>query len=119
MTRMRHRTFVGPTLYTQGVSLNENREAVRARAQSFADEVGVENVVSVCEHAMTFGPFSVVVWFRGDGHGPAAVRLTNADIRAFLWRKAFLQPYAAATPDTPAAAAGEPARPAVPGWVWL
>jgi hypothetical protein len=61
MVTLRHKTFVGPTVYTQGATLNENREAIRARAEGFVNAVGVANVVSVCEHAMTFGPFSVVV----------------------------------------------------------
>ena len=122
MTRLRHRTFVGPTVYTQGASLNDNREAVRVRAQSFADEVGVGNVVSICEHAMTFGPFTVVVWYRGEGdYGPEAVQLTNADIKAFLQIRSFLRRQAAevANPDPPAAAAGRPARTSAPSWIWL
>jgi hypothetical protein len=65
MATVRHRTFVGPTIYSAGGSLNENREVIRAQAQAFVNTVGGENVVSVCEHAMTFGPFSVVVWYRG------------------------------------------------------
>jgi hypothetical protein len=122
MTRLRHRTFVGPTVYTQGASLNDNREAVRARAQAFAGEVGVGNVVSVCEHAMTLGPFSVVVWYRGEGdYGPEAVTLTNADIKAFLQIGPSLRPRAdaVATPATPAAAEGGTARASAPSWVWL
>ena len=63
---LRHRTFVGPTVYWNFKSLNANRERTRAQAEAFAAEVGVENVVSVAEHAMSFGPFSVVVWYRAD-----------------------------------------------------
>jgi hypothetical protein len=83
MVTLRHKTFVGPTVYTQGATLNENREAIRARAEAFVNAVGVANVVSVCEHAMTFGPFSVVVWYRDDSLAldPApVVQVTNADI---------------------------------------
>ncbi len=65
MKRIRHKTFVGPTVYWRG-SLNTNREKFRAQAEAFINEIGVENVVSVTEHAMTFGPFSVVVWYRVD-----------------------------------------------------
>lgn len=83
MGALRHKTFVGPTVYTQGATLNENREAIRARAEAFVNAVGVANVVSVCEHAMTFGPFSVVVWYRSDSPAldPApVVQVTNAEI---------------------------------------
>jgi hypothetical protein len=83
MMTLRHKTFVGPTVYTQGASLNENREAIRARAEAFVNAVGAANVVSVSEHAMTFGPFSVVVWYRDDSLvlDPApVVHVTNRDI---------------------------------------
>jgi hypothetical protein len=83
MVTLRHKTFVGPTVYVQGATLNENREAIRARAEAFVNAVGVANVLSVCEHAMTFGPFSVVVWYRDDSAGPdpaPVVPVTNADI---------------------------------------
>ncbi len=83
MGTLRHKTFVGPTVYLQGATLNENREAIRARAEAFVNAVGVANVVSVCEHAMTFGPFAVVVWYRDDSVAldPApVVQVTNADI---------------------------------------
>ena len=61
---LRHRTFVGPTVYWNFKPLNSNRERIRAQAEAFASEIGVEKVVSVAEHAMSFGPFSVVVWYR-------------------------------------------------------
>jgi len=64
MTALRHKTFVGPTIYWQGGTLNENREAIRAEAEEFVNRIGLANVVSICEHAMSFGPFSVVVWYR-------------------------------------------------------
>src|SRR5579872_3925224 len=37
MMTLRHKTFVGPTVYTQGATLNENREAIRARAEGFVN----------------------------------------------------------------------------------
>ena len=83
MVKLRHKTFVGPTVYLQGATLNENREAIRARAEAFVNAVGAANIVSVCEHAMTFGPFSVVVWYRDQSLAPDAapvVQVTNADI---------------------------------------
>jgi hypothetical protein len=83
MVTLRHKTFVGPTVYLQGATLNENREAIRARAEAFVNAVGVANVVSVCEHAMTFGPFSVVVWYRDGSLAPdpaPVVQVTNAEI---------------------------------------
>ena len=39
------------------------RETIRQRAEAFINEIGVDNVVSVTEHAPTMGPFSVVVWW--------------------------------------------------------
>jgi len=61
------------------------REAIRVIAQRFANEVGVENVVTVVEHAEV--PFSIVVWFRSTEaeRGMAArVYLSNSDIRAII-----------------------------------
>jgi hypothetical protein len=40
-----------------------NRKAIRQRAEAFINEIGLENVVSITEHASTIGPFSVVVWW--------------------------------------------------------
>jgi hypothetical protein len=40
-----------------------NREKIRQQVDAFINEIGVENVVSVSEHASTLGPFSVVVWW--------------------------------------------------------
>jgi hypothetical protein len=39
------------------------RERIRRQAESFINETGAENVVSVTEHAPTLGQFSVVVWW--------------------------------------------------------
>jgi len=45
------------------VRRERNREKIRQRVEAFINEIGVENVVSVSEHASTLGPFSVVVWW--------------------------------------------------------
>jgi hypothetical protein len=37
--------------------------AERERAEAFINEIGVESVVSINEHASILGPFSVVVWW--------------------------------------------------------
>jgi hypothetical protein len=105
---MRHRTFIGPTFYTAGKSLNENREVIRAQAQAFVNAVGVDNVVSVCEHAMTLGPFSVVVWYRSATEEESAVvQVNNATI-------------AQALKATSAQPAGQAASGSSSGWlVWL
>jgi len=63
---MRHKAFVGPTFYFNFRGLNANREKIREQAEDFINEIGSENVVSVTEHAMSWGPFSVVVWYRVD-----------------------------------------------------
>ncbi len=67
---MRHKSFVSPTTYWNFRSLNENRENIRAQAEDFINTIGVENVVSVAEHAMSTGPFSVVVWYRAEEAAP-------------------------------------------------
>ena len=62
------------------------REAMRVIAQRFANEVGVENIVSVVENA-DYGPFSIVVWFKStepERGMSARVYLTTGDIRAIL-----------------------------------
>ena len=63
------------------------REAMRVIAQRFANEVGVENVVTVAENADSYGPFSIVVWFRSteaERGMSARVYVTNSDIRAII-----------------------------------
>jgi hypothetical protein len=65
MKKIRYKTFVGPIMYWSG-SLNSNREKFRKQAEAFINEIGVENVLSVTEHAIPLGPFSVVVWYRVD-----------------------------------------------------
>jgi hypothetical protein len=45
------------------VQRQRNRQKIRERVEEFINEIGVENVVSVSEHASTLGPFSVVVWW--------------------------------------------------------
>jgi hypothetical protein len=63
---MKHKAFVGPVIYWGGGSLNMNREKIRYEAEAFMNQIGPEKVVSVAEHAMTLGPFSVVVWYRDE-----------------------------------------------------
>ena len=63
------------------------REAIRIIAQRFANEVGVENVVTVVEHPDAYGPFSIVVWFKSTEaeRGMASrVYVTNSEIRAIV-----------------------------------
>jgi hypothetical protein len=91
MATVRHKTFIGPTWYLQGRSINDNREVIRTRAEAFIRALGPENVVSVCEHAMTFGPFSVVVWYRTEAalaDDNPVVHLGNAALAAALRTKA-------------------------------
>jgi len=45
------------------VGRERSRERIRQRAEAFINEIGVESVISVSEHASTLGPFSVVVWW--------------------------------------------------------
>jgi len=45
------------------IGRERNREKIRQRAEAFINEIGVEKVISVSEHASTLGPFSVVVWW--------------------------------------------------------
>jgi hypothetical protein len=112
MTTLRHRTFVGPTWYTQGGTLNENREVIRAQAEAFVNRLGIENVVSVSEHAMSWGPFSVVVWYRSDSpvEESCVVQVSNAIIARAL-RGAAQEP----GPQPASAVERKPAG----AWVWL
>ena len=64
MKVMRHKAFVGPAVYFSFRGLNANRERIREQAGAFINEIGADNVASITEHAMTLGPFSVVVWYR-------------------------------------------------------
>ena len=54
MKRVRHKTFVGPVIVTCG--LRASRERIRENAEAFMNEIGVDNVLFVAEHAMTLGP---------------------------------------------------------------
>jgi hypothetical protein len=49
-----------------GARREQTRERVRRRVEDFINEIGVEKVVSVNEHAPMFGPFSIVVWWYGE-----------------------------------------------------
>jgi hypothetical protein len=61
MKKVRHKTFVGPVIVAR---LHTSRERIRENAEAFVNEIGADNVLSIAEHAMTLGPFSVVVWYR-------------------------------------------------------
>ena len=68
MKSVQHKVFVESVVYriwrwNARARREQNRERVRQRAEVFINEIGVDNVVSVTEHAPTIGPFSVVVWW--------------------------------------------------------
>src|SRR5437763_13959086 len=81
---LRHRTFIGPRMFTP----RGTREAIRIIAQRFANEVGVENVVTVIEHAdPAYGAFSIVIWFKSaeaERGMSSRVYVTNSDIRSII-----------------------------------
>ena len=63
------------------------REAIRVIAQRFANEIGVENVVTVVENPDSYGPFSIVVWFKSteaERGMSSRVYVTNSEIRAII-----------------------------------
>ena len=63
--RIACKTFVGPTLYRNFKSVVKNRDGIRAKAIDFINnKIGAENVISVTEHAMSFGPFTVAIYYR-------------------------------------------------------
>jgi alpha-D-ribose 1-methylphosphonate 5-triphosphate diphosphatase PhnM len=69
MKVIRHKVFTESTVYpiwswNAHARRERKRESIRQRAEEFINEIGVDNVVSVTEHAPTLGPFSVVVWYR-------------------------------------------------------
>jgi hypothetical protein len=39
------------------------REKIRQRAEGFINEICAGDIVSISEHASTFAPFSVAVWW--------------------------------------------------------
>jgi hypothetical protein len=68
MKRIEHTVFtesVTPTLWACFASARREPrlKKIRDRAEDFINEAGLENIVSVTEHAPTFGRFSVVVWW--------------------------------------------------------
>ena len=68
MKSIQHKAFVESVVYPiwswgARARRERNRERVRQQAETFMNEIGVENVVSITEHASTFGPFSIVVWW--------------------------------------------------------
>jgi hypothetical protein len=74
MKIIQHSVFVASEVYSVFSVLSRKagtlrlherqREEIREQAEEFIKGIGVENVVSVTEHAPTLGPFSVVVWWR-------------------------------------------------------
>lgn len=72
MKILQHSVFAEPTgfpflaIFSSSFSVQRERERgkIRQRAEAFINEIGVENVVSVSEHASTLGPFSIVVWWK-------------------------------------------------------
>ena len=72
MKAIQHSVFAEPGGYSIGflplptypaVRRERNRETIRRQVEAFINEIGVESVVSITEHAPTLGPFSVVVWW--------------------------------------------------------
>ena len=76
MKIMEHSVFAEPGIgYPIGLILfptllaarrEQNRESVRKKVEAFINEIGVESVVSITEHASTLGPFSITVWWYRD-----------------------------------------------------
>jgi hypothetical protein len=73
MKQIEHTSFAEPdsarirspfwALFFPPTDRERNRERIRRQAESFINETGAENIVSVTEHAPTLGPFSIVVWW--------------------------------------------------------
>ena len=68
MKTIQHKVFVESIVYpiwswNARMRRERNREKIREQAETFINQIGVDNVVSITEHASTFGPFSVVVWW--------------------------------------------------------
>jgi hypothetical protein len=70
MKAIQHSVFAESRGYSIGLVFSSNfaqrernRERIRQRVESFINEIGVESVLSITEHASTLGPFSVVVWW--------------------------------------------------------
>jgi hypothetical protein len=68
MKRIEHSVFtesVTPPFWACFASERRERrlKKIRQRAEAFIDETDAEDIVSVAEHAPTFGLFSVVVWW--------------------------------------------------------
>jgi hypothetical protein len=67
MKRIEHAVFaesVSPPFWACFASAPRegSREKIRRRAEDFINETGPDNIVTVIEHAPTFGTFSLVVW---------------------------------------------------------
>ena len=57
----------------------QQREKIRKQAEEFIMGIGIDNVVSVTEHAPTLGPFSVVVWWHRETTNTDALVVRAAD----------------------------------------
>ena len=69
MNAIRHNTFVESTVdpiwsWDSTARRERKRESIRRRAEEFISDIGADKVISVIENAPSFGPFSVVVWYR-------------------------------------------------------
>ena len=46
-------------------SMSDYKNKVRTRVQTaIANEIGIDNIISITEYSETFAPFSIVVWYR-------------------------------------------------------
>lgn len=81
MKRIEHTVFAEPeapglpfwALFLPVSGQENKRERMRRKAETFVNETGLDNIVSIIEHAPAFGPFSVVVWWYRelpDAHTP-------------------------------------------------
>src|SRR5262249_32979246 len=84
MKSIRHRVFPDAMTYpiwcwNAAARREKSREKIRQRAETFINEIGVESVVSVTEHAPSLAPFSVVVWWYQElpDSEPVAIRASD------------------------------------------
>jgi len=68
MKVVQHKVFVESVAYPvwgwhASAHREQSRERTRQRAEAFVNEIGIDHVVSLIEHAPTVGRFSVVVWW--------------------------------------------------------
>jgi hypothetical protein len=68
MKIIQHQVFLESAAYpvwawNASIHRERSRERIRQKAEAFINEIGVDKVVSVAEHAPTIGRFSIVVWW--------------------------------------------------------